>query len=371
LKHHNLASSIAVLWCASFGAAAENQSPAPAPAQVTATPLKPVSTARISQRGNVTGWVPPTQCDQDANVYFLLAPHATPGEVEEAARSGRDLPLNPREVLRIDADGKNTTRFDPAASPKLMGAKTVKTLGIAVDAHGTVYTLVWATRSAVGGESDEGVQYIVSFNEKGEYRSQVEVDWREILVHQFEVFGSGQFLLRGRRTHTPETRLAILSGDGSSLRDVVGWSGHPTEPLDGALGPNTPRFNQMVRGEDGRIYVAQEGQDDVVVYAFGPIGDTEAVLKIQPMPRNRQLLGFRSAGNRFAAMYLEAGEQPDGLNGERSGRVWIAVYSNVDEGGPHSVYGPAPALPTCYQHTESGDRFTFLVDGEQLITMSP
>jgi len=71
------------------------------------------------------------------------------------------------------------------------------------------------------------------------------------------------------------------------------------------------------------------------------------------------------------ATYLRPDPQTESRSGERRGSHWIAVYSNVGAGGElePTVYGPAPGPPICYQHEESGDRFTFLQEGK-LVTMS-
>jgi hypothetical protein len=307
-------------------------------------------------------------------VYFLLAPFATTREVEDAAKAGHDLPLNPKRVLRISVDGKKRTSFDPASSPKLADATTLKTLSMALDQHGALQLLVWATWAGVGGKPEKGGQYLVAFSNKGEYRSQVEIDWQQILVYQFEIFGSGDVLLRGRRTHTAEPRIAILSGGGSDLKDVVGWAGYPSQALDDvAPPPINPRFNYMVRGSDGRIYVAEQDaqQDRVVVYSFGPFGDTDAVLKLRPTPKDYQLVGLKAAPGTLAAIYLERDQQQEGSPGELKGRLWIDVYNNTPGGDVQSTYGPVQAQPSCYQRIDSQDRFTFLIEGDKLVTMGP
>ena len=260
--------------------------------------------------------------------------------------------------------------FDPAHSPKLADAKELTTVGMTVDGRGTLFLLVWAT----WGQAGKGGQYIVSFNTKGEDQSQLEIDGRQILVDQFEVFGSGQFLLRGRRTDTPEPRIAILSSDGATVQDVVGWAGFPSELMNDPSSTETrPQFDYMVRGDDGRVYVAEQDaqQDRVIVYAFRSSGASEAVVKLRPMPRSRQLLGFRSAGDKFAAMYLETGPQSEGSSSEQRGSWWIAVYDHVADGDLRSVYGPVATQPLCYQRTGSEDRFTFLGEGQRLVTMMP
>lgn len=344
----------------------------PSSVDASVSPLRVLSTTRISQ-GGLVAWTNPTRCDQDGNVHLLLAPHAKPSEIEEAARAGRDLPLAPRQVLRLSADGKNRTVFDPAASAKLADAASLTTVAMTTDELGTVYLLVWATRRSAGGQAERGGQYVVSIGPRGKVRSEVEVDWREMLVRQFEVFGSGEFLLRGSRTDSDEERVAILSASGGDLRSVAGWSGQPValveEPSEGGV----VHFDHMVRGADGRVYFAEQDarQGAVVIHAFAASGDSETLFELQPMPKDRQLLGFLSAAGRIAATYQEAGPPRDGPAGEQRGRWWIAVYDLGSGGEGPLVYGPAPGPPVCYQRGGSQDVFTFLTDGDTLVTMTP
>jgi hypothetical protein len=228
--------------------------------------------------------------------------------------------------------------------------------------------LVWARwRDAIGGGEERRGQYIVSFDRDGDYRSAVEVDWREVGVMQFEAFGSGKFLLRGRWANAEEIRLAILSPTGN-LQDID-WSEQPSKPAE----PNEPTrlrkqpsFGQMVRGGDGRVYVTQPGQhtDEIIVHAVTASGQSERVHTLRPIQNDLPLVGMKAAGDRLAAVYLEDSEKED--------RWWIAVYRNTtgDLPSPLAVYGPAPAAPIAYRVEESGDRFTFLKGGN-FITMAP
>jgi hypothetical protein len=336
-------------------------------------PLRELSHTEISGQGGLVAWADPTRCDSDGNVYFLLAPHTTPREVESAARAGRSLPLSPRQVVRISVDGRKSTTFDPGLGSKLADASTLTTLGMAVDPQGTLYLLVWATWGSVGGETEKSGQYIVSISDEGKVRSQVEVDWHEMLVHQLEVFGSGAFLLRGRRTGSDEARVAIQSASGGALQDVMGWSGYPTTLVEEPSGTGAVTYDYMVRGGDGRIYFAeQNGQHDrISVYSFGASGDNGRAFDLQPLGRDERLLGLLSAGDRFAAAYLEARPGHEGSPSELRGSWWIGVYDNAADAGLQAVYGPAPAEPVCYQRSGSEDRFTFLIDGSQLVTMAP
>jgi hypothetical protein len=330
--------------------------------KVQTTPLKALDTVPAT-KGSFLAWIEPVKSDDKGNAYFLVLP-----EIRRQTDPTAEVP-RPRDVLRISADGKKRSTLSPIKSSKLATATTVTTAGIALDPDGGLSMLVWARwRDSNGGEEKRG-QYIVSFDKEGDYRSEVEVDWRELGVMQFEAFGSGKFLLRGRRTNADEMRLAILSATGS-LTDVVDWSEHSSEvpELNERSTPTRrPAFGQMVRGGDGRIYVTQPGERpaETVVYAVSASGESERVYTLRPMPGDLPLVGMKAAGDRLAAVYLE--------HGGESGRWWIAIYGNVasDLASPLAVYGPAPGVPISYRQEESGDRFTFLKGGNFMTMSSP
>jgi hypothetical protein len=337
---------------------------APVSAETQATPLQTLSTATISD-GGYLAWAEPALCDEDENAYFLIVPHWRDGQDEPTAASGSP---SPRDVLRVSSDGKKRITFSPGKGSKFANATELRTMAVAVDQNGALFMLIWARWRDNVGQPEKSGQYIVSFDRKGEYRSHLEVDWQEILVNQFEVFGSGEFLLRGRRIHPAESRLAILSASGQTLQDVGSSSG---QPLDEPSPESTPqsKFDRMVRGGDGRIYVTREedvGQGDVV-YAISASGQSERVFKLPPMPKDPPLVAWKAADDRFAASY-----RSDASSGEQTSRWWIAVYSNVADGPEPetTLYGPAPGPLICYQHKRSGDRFTFLTEGTRLVTMS-
>jgi hypothetical protein len=339
--------------------------------QVPTTPLKAIGTVPPA-KGGFLAWLEPVKTDDKGNAYLLVLP-----EIRRHTDPNAEIP-RPRDVVRISADGKERTTLSPIKNPKLATATMVTTAAIALDPHGELSMLVWARwRDASGGEEKRG-QYIVSFDNDGDYRSEVEVDWRELGVMQFEAFGSGRFLLRGRWTNAEEIRLAILSPTGS-LQDID-WSERPSqmrepeEPNEPSTPRRTPSFGQMVRGGDGRIYVTHPGErpEETIIYAVSASGHSEKVYTLRPMLGDLPLVGMRAAGDRIAAVYLE--------NSGDKGRWWIAVYSNAvidptDSAASHiasplAVYGPAPGVPVAYRLEESSDRFTFLKGGN-FMTMSP
>lgn len=352
-------SALLICWVADASELTKKASP-----EVQTTPLKEVSTVPASN-GGFRAWIEPVQSDDKGNAYLLVLP-----EIRRQTEPTAEVP-RPRDVLRISADGKKKSTLSPMKSPKFATA-TVVTRAIAVDPDGALSMLIWARwGDSISGEEKRG-QYIVSFDKEGEYRSEVEVDWRELGVVQFEAFGSGRFLLRGQRgTNPDEMRLAILSATGQTLMDVVDSSG-PSREAPELNERSAPRrraaFGQMVRGGDGRIYLTQpgEGPDENVVYAINTSGESEKVCTLRRMPGNLPLVGLKAAADRLAAVYLEGGGETE--------RFWIAIYGNVasdSDRTPLAIYGPAPRAPISYQQAESGDRFTFLKGGNFVTMSSP
>jgi hypothetical protein len=274
-------------------------------------------------------------------------PETDSRDVENAPAPAQHMKM-PCSILGISADGKKQTRFNPAAAEPFSDADDVSTLATALDAGGALYALVWVR----GGET--GNQYIVSFDENDRYHSRVELDSQEIVAQQSEIFGSGEVLLRGRRTQPDGARVAVMAAGGGPLRDVVGLPTTVEEPTA------APISDHIVRGGDGRIYFAPEG--DKWVYVIEPSGDSQQAFRLATMPRNCRLVDLKAAGQRLAATYYEA--RPGG------GRSWIAVY-DIATGERMDVYGPAPGSPVCYEHDGARDRFTVLRDGSRLVRVAP
>ena len=313
--------------------------------------LRELSAVPISQ-GGFMAWVGMPRSDEDGNLYFLQQPFLA----QDAAGTARDA-LDPRDVLRIAADGMKRATISPTAAPRFAGAKILRTVAMTLDDDGLLYLLVWAE-----WEEEHG-QYIVALDREGKYRFNLELDWQEILVNQFDVFESGDFLLRGRWLPTDKVRVAILPRSGNELRPVFA---HPTEYMDESSTEDEPHFAHMVRGGDGRIYVTVQGQgkERDTVHAIAPTGDSEMVLELADLPGNPQLVGLSAAGNRLAATYRAATERPEDSAG------WMIATYHCGAGycELEAVYGPAPGPPVAY-HYKRGDRFTFL-KGKELVTMS-
>ena len=360
MAREHLFATYLIVGCCGLATAEDSRNRAKtAPAGPDAIPLQTLSTATATISGDgFLSWSGPPLCDQRQNVYLLLVPHWT---ARPDGTAGAGAALRPRDVLRISSDGKKQTTFKPTADPKFANVDDLITIGAALDQHGTLFTLVWARWREGSAQSAKSGQFILSFKPDGQLRSQVEVDPDQILVDKFEVFGSGDFLVRGRRPNSSDPRLAILGSSGRSLQDVRRWSG---KFLDDPSPDTPPHFDYMVRGRDGRIYLTQPdpGEEGDTVYAISSTGDAERVFKLPRMPKDPSLLGWTASEDAFAATYHDGGEQ--------SGRWWVAVYRNDGDDVQTTVYGPAPGPPICYEHVGAKDRFTFVKDGTKLVTMS-
>jgi len=240
MAREHLFATYLIVGCCGLAAAEDSRNRAKtAPAGPDAIPLQTLSTATATISGDgFLSWSGPPLCDQRQNVYLLLVPHWT---ARPDGRAGAGAALRPRDVLRISSDGKKQTTFKPTADPKFANVDELITIGAALDQHGTLFTLVWARWREGSTQSAKSGQFILSFKPDGQLRSQVEVDPDQILVDKFEVFGSGDFLVRGRRPNSSDPRLAILGSSGRSLQDVRRWSG---KFLDDPS-PDTPRISTI------------------------------------------------------------------------------------------------------------------------------
>jgi hypothetical protein len=298
-------------------------------------------------------------CDEHGQVFLLPISPRT-GEGQE--------PSPPRDVLRISSDGKELKWFDPTSAHEFADADEVTTIALTLDTRGDLVTLIWARWIREGGEfGEKGGQYIVSFDDDGPHSHQ-EVDWREMKVGQFAVFGSGDYLLRGLRLPATRERLVILPRGAKEFRDIVGWPNYPAQWDDD---PNrdvgrTFFSRHTVRGGDGQVYLTGlDPQEDVVrVYSLDPSdGRTREAFRLEEMPHNYQLLGLLSAGRRLAALY---GEPPRPDAEQRRTRYWADVYANIGTYERQRVYGPLPRLPMCFEHSDTGgDRFTSIEVGQE------
>jgi hypothetical protein len=349
---HALALGLTVLLWREAAAGDSATSPTTTRAASAPTPLQTVRTvaAPMSDDGYFA-WADEL-CDRRDNVYLLAVP---------PMKNGRSGPER-HEVLRVSADGKQRTKFRPLTFPIFAKVAELTIVSIALDPQGTLFALVWARWGSDRAAGKRG-HFLVSFDQDGRYKSHLTIDYAEILPSQLEVFGSGEFLLRGIHPETHNARLMILSASGQTLEDVRRWAGKFFDHDPSAQSP--PRLAHMARGGDGRIYVIQEdpGEEGEFVHAISPSGDAERLFELPVLPENLSLRGWSASGERFAATYYEGGELP---------RWWAAVYE-LEGGEPEprsTLYGPLPGPPLCYESVGAKDRFTILKGSTALVTMS-
>jgi hypothetical protein len=341
-----------VLLTCPLPTAAETVSP-DSPGEIATVPLRELDTVVFSQ-DTYMAWAGEPLCDQSGNVFIQTMPYLPPGSEEE-------LP-EPNAIMRISADGKTKTSFDPTIVTGFADARSVRTISAAVDKNGDLFVLVWVY---TGDAEGEGGNYIVAFDKKAKPKSHVKIDPYQLIVQRFEVFGSGDFLLYGHRMHRNATRLAILPSGGGDIAEVV-----DSQSVD--FEDSSP-YALMTRGAAGRIYVA--GQDgDGAIYAISAYGERENASfgysregsTLVAMPAGQKLVALMESKHRVAAVYFEA------PSGDRAGRSWITVYDDVAGFGERQVvYGPVEGMPICYQRKGSRDRFTVLLGPTSLVTMSP
>jgi hypothetical protein len=297
------------------------------------------------------GWVNPARCDGDGNVFFVPMHRADRSDAKKSAAA--PAPPVPSEILRVSAEGKSTL-IRPARAPVLAFADevtAVHTLRTAVDPGGTLFALVWAARG-----NEDGRQSIVSFDETGRYRSLVRVDVNEIVASEFEVFGSGEFLVWGQRPWGGP-RVAVMPPAGGRLRDVAFVPG--IESAKAAAQAKLP--SHVARAGDGRIYFVPEGEESI--HVVGPSGRSERAFRLARVPPNWRLADLEAAGPHLAAVYSEKQNDDRGI-------AWITVYDARDS-VRRAVYGPVAGMPVCYDRSGDEDHFTVLRDGKFLVRLSP
>jgi hypothetical protein len=315
----------AVLALAPMGAqVARPRSPVtPAPTALT------ISSAVPFDGLGVTLFAGPFRCDADGNVFFVPYRMAAKGEA-----GTRDT------VVRVSGDGKKTTSFGVAAALGVMGAEDSHINATALDAGGNLYVLADVLTP------DGSRQMIVSFDNKGQYKTKLELDSKELLVGQLAVFASGEFLLSGRRPNG-EARLVVMSPSGGSLDGV---SLPPSD--DEATGPAAVirSISWAEPAADGRVYFCQSATGKRV-YGVLACGQVDKTMKLVPPRRDAQLVELRVSGKRLAALYEET--RPN----QASTLRWIVVHDLLS-GEAAASYGPVRNLLMCFQSSDGSDSFT-------------
>jgi hypothetical protein len=277
------------------------------------------------------------RCDADGNVFFI--------------------PYNTTEVVRVPADGSPAHIIDLSAELGRATSRGLSLEAMALDRQGRLHVAVFERR--------EGLQHIAIFDRGGTLVDKVPLDFREIVAHQFAVFGSGAYLLVGTTPRSDRPRAVIANSSGrvqkavagpvvpvpiGSAADVGGWP----EASDAVGGGGSKAF--MTSTADGRILFALQGGPVSRVSADGKV-DLRIELAGPPAGVLRDL---KVSGPRVAAIYE--------VHGERPSRWWVDVY-DIESGVQRARYGPVREGVLCYRWDGGLDRFDLLGgrDGKSVV----
>ena len=318
--------------------------------------LRTTGTVALKDLGS-PAFLMPASCDTDGGVFLVPYPAADKRDVRNAPAEPAHR-RTPRTVVRVAADGKKTTRFELvgiAADPK---SDEMSVAATSVDGRGRLYALVRTRRA------DQWSQFVVDFDATGQPKSKTEVDFGEIQIDRFAVFGSGDLLLLGYRQQPRGPRIAVMPGTGGALRDVLGLPHTLTEDptLEVSDRQPPPVISRAETGSDGRAYFVRAATKPVV-YAVTDQGDMTEVLELAATPRDASLTDFKVSGQRLAAIYFKE------RSGEEGPRWWVNTYDLV-LGEQVASCGPLAKAVLCYWSMDSQDRFT-LFGGDSLLQVSP
>lgn len=325
-------------------------------ARATDHPVVDLSPLRITGSKVVESGEPlsltlgPFRCDSTGNVFYVPVQRREPGGI-----------TYPDTVVGISSDARTSTRFKVSEIGGLSRPVATRVVTTALDLNGDLYVLTRTT-------TDKGNrQDIVSYGRDGKYRSRVEIDAREIIVDNFAVFGSGEFLLAGERPRSfTNDRLAVLSA-GAPLRDLWLPAESKPNPNGAAETSDVLTMGFAQTGRDGRIYLVHN-KAKTHVYAISSSGEVDELFELSPPKGDANLSGIQISGNRLAAIYQ--------IVASDSGRParHVAVHE-LPTGELQARYGPISNLVMCYQSVDGfPDRFTLLGMKNhhiELITASP
>src|ERR1017187_2257229 len=188
---------------------AQINSTTPAPSTKTPVSAANASGSTISRRAssavNLTSemggaFMSPSKCDADGNLYIR--------------KLAMDRPLL-GPVVKIDADGKRTALFDPAAFSKLALDRAD---AFSPAADGGMYQIA---QSGVL----KPLSYVLRFSSDGSPSSPTRID-ADFEVYTFAAFASGNFLVSGvqrevqNRNDRGRNFTAVFSADGRELAQV-------------------------------------------------------------------------------------------------------------------------------------------------------
>jgi hypothetical protein len=321
--------------------------------------LRIVSTMNVaSEMGGA--FMIPSKCDADGNLYIR--------------KLAVDRPLL-GPVVKIDADGKRTALFDPAAFSQL-GLDRADAFSPAAD--GGMYQIA---QSGILKPSS----FVLHFSSDGSPSSPTRLD-ADFEVYTFAAFAEGNFLVSGvkRDVKNKDDRghnfTAVFSADGRELKQLTfpEASQKTREPAKaGKLAGVSQRVAQAPAqeqgkkdseklaptldladaevGSDGNLYVMRRSSS-VLVYVISPSGEIMKTIKVSTALAGATPSAFHVSGNRLAIAFgkEDSESQPQTI-----------VVADAQTGRKIASYSDATGLDAsfaCYSANEGV--FTFLKLGE-------
>lgn len=277
----------------------------------------------------------PSKCDEEGNLFIR--------------KFATDRPLL-GPVVRIDADGKRTALFDPAAFSQL-GLDRADAFSPASD--GGLYQI--AQKGIVKPQI-----YVLHFSPDGSAGSAVLLD-ADLEVYTFAAFPIGNFLVSGVQRDLADSKdrghnfTAVFSADGRMLARLSFERSKKRGQHAEAAGEVAPTLDlaDAEVGVDGNLYVMR-GSSPALVYVISPGGKILRTLEIAAPTKGPAPSAFHISGNQVAVSFWSGENESQILMvaDAQSGRN-ISTYSDV--------VGAGPAF-ACYSANDGV--FTFLKLGE-------
>jgi hypothetical protein len=306
--------------------------------------LRVVSTMNVaSELGGA--FMIPSKCGADGNLYIR--------------KLAVDRPLL-GPVVKIDADGKRTALFDPAAFSK-PGLDRADAFSPAAD--GGMYQI--AQSGILKPHS-----FVLHFFSDGSVASPVRLD-ADFEVYTFAAFTDGNFLVSGvkRDVRNKDDRghnfTAVFSPDGRELAQLSFPGTSPDASKDGkalaragAKGDEAAPMLDLADaevGSDGNLYVMR-GSTPALVYVIAPSGEIVKTIKVPAALAGAAPTAFHVSGNRLAiAFRKEDSERP----------AQTIVVADAQTGRRIAAYADATGEGTTFVCYSANDGvFTFLKLGE-------
>jgi hypothetical protein len=286
----------------------------------------------------------PSKCDADGNLYIR--------------KYAMDRPLL-GPVVKIDAEGKRTALFDPAAFPQL-GLDRADAFSPAAD--GGMYQI------AQSGVVKPHI-YVLHFSSDGSPSSPTLLD-ADFEVYTFAAFATGNFLLSGVRRDLQNKNdrghnfSAVFSADGRELAQLS--FEEPHGPAKGGAkassgGPqkqaekSAPMLDlaDAEVGSDGNLYVMR-GSSPALVYVIAPSGRIMQTITVAAPLAGAVPSGFHVSGNRLAISFSNEEDLSQ-----------TVVVADAQTGRRIASYADGTGMGTSFACYSANDGvFTFLKLGE-------